>query len=615
VPGWGTIPRMLEDLAGRYPDAPVILDGLDHPDGPDGPGGPGGPSGPGGRDTRRTGSGDTRHGPDTRETDSGAARDGHDPRGAGDVFGGGRRITLAELHRRATAVARALIAVGVEHGDRVAVWGLNDAWWAVHAFGAWAAGAIIVPLSSRYKGIEAADMLRRTGARVLMAGAAPDGTVFAELLASAAGPPAEDRPFAGLPELRHAIVPEEAVRPGTTALPEFLAAGERVDPATAAARARAVRPDDLCEILSTSGTTGTPKGVMLDHAQVLRGYWDWSEIVTLREGDRYPVIAPFAHGFGLNAGLLASVMRRALMIPIGVFRPDALVDLIESRRVSILAGPPTLFYRLLDELDAPHAPGAGATSVAATSDAAARRTARDLSSLRVAICGAAAVPAELIRRLMDRVGLERMINAYGLMEGTVVSMTREGDPVEVVASSTGRPVPGIEVKLVDDTGAEVPVGARGEILERGYGVMRGYWGEPAKTAEVLKDGWLHTGDIGTLDTDGNLTIVDRKKDLFIVGGFNVSPAEVEGLLLREGSLAQAAVVGVPDDRMGEVGWAYVVPRPGMTVDPGKLVEWARANMSNYKVPRRVIVVAALPVNTNGKVDKQALRARVTHPTP
>ncbi|MGV9303195.1 AMP-binding protein [Nonomuraea sp. NPDC003727] len=453
---------------------------------------------------------------------------------------------MAALRERARTVARALIAQGVRAGDRVAVWGPNDLSWAVHAFGVWDAGAVLVPISARAKRLEAAELARRTGVSMLIG---------------------EDR----LPDVR----PFEGVR------------GALASVAEAEARALAVRGDDLCEIMSTSGTTGTPKGVMLDHAQVLRGYWDWSEIVTLREGDRYPVIAPFAHGFGLNAGLLACVMRGATMMPVAAFSPDALMTLVESGGITILAGPPTLFARLLEELD---------------------RRPCDVKSLRVAICGAAAVPASLVTRLVERVGLERMINAYGLMEGTVVSMTRHDDPVEVIAGSAGRPVPGIEVKIVDAMGKEVPQGERGEILQRGYGVMRGYWGEPDKTAEVIDaGGWLHTGDIGVLDAAGNLTIVDRKKELYIVNGFNVSPAEVESLLLHEGSLAQAAVIGVPDDRSGEAGWAYVVPRAGAEVSEEQLRAWAKANMADYKVPRRVFVLDELPVNATGKLDKIALR--------
>ena len=509
MPDWGTLPRMLRDQAVRHPGSTVIVDG---------------------------------------ET----------------------RMTLAGLRDAAARAARGLIALGVRPGDRVAVWGVNDPDWAVHAFAVWDAGAVLVPLSPRFKGIEAAALIGRTGARVLLTGAGPDGARLAELL-----PP--------LPGVRQVVT---AGPPGHTAGLGVL--GAEVPEGVAQERALSVRPADVCEIMSTSGTTGTPKGVMLDHAQILRGYWDWAEIVTLDEHDRYPVIAPFSHGFGLNAGLVACVLRRAAMMPIRAFRPEALMSLISSGGASVLAGPPTLFARLLDELD---------------------RGAWDVSSLRVAICGAAAVPAPLITRLVERVGLERVINAYGLMEGTVVSMTRAGDPIEVIASTTGRPVPGIEVRIVDETGEDVAPGERGEILQRGYGVMRGYWAEPELTAEVVdEEGWLRTGDIGVLDAAGNLAIVDRKKDLYIVNGFNVSPAEVEALLLREGSLAQAAVVGVPDPVSGEAGLAYVVPRPGVTADAGALRSWARANMSDYKVPKRIVVVDALPVNANGKVDKPALRA-------
>ncbi|NRQ34797.1 AMP-binding protein [Nonomuraea sp. NN258] len=477
-------------------------------------------------------------------------------------------ITMSGLRDAAAEVARGLLALGVEPGDRVALWGVNDPSWVRHAFGVWDAGAVLVPLSARFKGIEAAEVMARTGAKALITGPGPGAEPLAGLLTPAERPP-------------HVVAHDAG--PGLPAL------GAAVSREAAESRALAVGLGDLCEIMSTSGTTGTPKGVMLDHAQVLRGYWDWSEIVTLNEHDRYPVIAPFSHGFGLNAGLVACVLRRATMMPIPVFTPDALMSLVGQARATVLAGPPTLFHRLLDELE---------------------RGDRDVSSLRVAICGAASVPAALITRLVERVGLDRMINAYGLMEGTVVSMTRAGDPIEVIATTTGRAVPGIEIKVVDDAGEPVPTGERGEILQRGYGVMRGYWNEPDKTAEVIDaDGWLHTGDIGVLDESGNLAIVDRKKELFIVNGFNVAPAEVESLLLREGSLAQVAVIGVPDPVSGETGWAYAVPRPGTRFDRDGLLAWAKEHMSHHKVPRRVIVVDSLPTNPNGKVDKQALRTR------
>ncbi|HEX2315571.1 MAG TPA: AMP-binding protein [Thermomonospora sp.] len=503
------------------------------------------------------------------------------------------RLTLAELARRAGAVARGLMALGVSPGDRVAVWAPNTPGWVVTAYGAWDAGGVVSPLSTRFRGLEARELLRRVDAKVLFVDEGFLDVSYLGMLSETCGAPAAGRPYADLPGLTHVVtygpVPQD--RPGVMGWEEFLAGGAAVPPGAAEERALATGPDDLASIMATSGTTGTPKGVMLHHAQLLRGYWDWAEVVTLREGDRYPIIAPFSHGFGLNAGLLACVLRRATMMPVAVFAPDALMEMVERDRVSVLAGPPTLFHRVLAELA-----GGG----------------RDVSSLRVAICGAAAVPPELVRRLRETAGVERMINAYGLMEGTVVAMTRAGDPVEVVARTTGRPMPGVSVRIVDDDGRDLPPGERGEILVGGYGVMRGYWRDPERTAEAIDpDGWLHTGDVGTLDEHGNLAIVDRKKEMFIVGGFNVYPAEIEALLLRCPGVGQAAVVGVPDERSGEAGAAFVVPRPGHGLEPSAVIAWARENMSNYKVPRRVEVVEALPVNVNGKVDKLALRARAT----
>ncbi|MGI8336679.1 AMP-binding protein [Actinomadura scrupuli] len=545
VPSWGTIPRMLRDQAASHPGAEVVQ----------------------GR----------------------------------SLSGQPVTLTLADLAGKAAEVARALLALGIETGDRVAIWAPNAPEWVVTAYGLWDAGAVVAPLSTRFKGIEAAELLRKTGARVLFVAEGFMGTSYLDLLADAGGGPAGDRPYAGLPDLEYVVAygrPERA-RPGQAGRDRvldweaFLAGGTAVTPAEAEKRALSITGDDLGEIMATSGTTGTPKGVMLHHSQLLRGYWDWAEIVTLTEDDRYPIIAPFSHGFGINAGLLACVLKRATMMPIALFVPDELMDLIERERVSILAGAPAMFFKILDELDG--GPGRGP---------------RDVSSLRVLICGAAAVPPELIRNLVDRIGLERMINAYGLMEGTVVSMTRPEDPVEVIAGSTGRAVPGVTVRVVDDAGKDVPAGERGEILVGGYGVMRGYWKDPEKTAEAVDpEGWLRTGDIGTLDEHGNVAIVDRKKEMFIFNGFNGYPAEIEALLLHHPGLAQAAVVGMPDPKSGEAGWAYVVPKAGAEADPAEVIAWARENMSNYKVPRRVFVVDALPLNVNGKVDKPLLRRR------
>jgi acyl-CoA synthetase (AMP-forming)/AMP-acid ligase II len=272
-----------------------------------------------------------------------------------------------------------------------------------------------------------------------------------------------------------------------------------------------------------------------------------------------------------------------------VFDVPSVLARVAEERISMIPGPPTLYASILDAPD---------------------RASLDLSSLRLAVTGAAPVPVPLIERMRDELTFETVLTAYGLTEATgVVTICRQDDDPETISRTSGRAIPEVEVRIVDDSGAEVDRGAPGEIVVRGYNVMQGYFEDPEATAEAIDEqGWLHTGDIGVMDDRGNVTITDRKKDMFVVGGFNAYPAEIEGTLLRHPAVGQVAVVGVPDERMGEVGMAFVIPRPGATVDGDELVAWARERMANYKVPRRVAVVEALPLNASGKVLKHELRA-------
>jgi acyl-CoA synthetase (AMP-forming)/AMP-acid ligase II len=355
-----------------------------------------------------------------------------------------------------------------------------------------------------------------------------------------------------------------------------------------------VAGSDLSDIIFTSGTTGRPKGAMTTHAQTLRTFATWASVVGLTEGDRYLIVNPFFHTFGYKAGIIACLMAGATIVPEPVFDVDRVLDQVAMERITMLPGPPTLYQSILDHPE---------------------RATRDLSSLRLAVTGAAAVPVELVKRMRGELTFTTVLTAYGLTESTgVVTMCRRGDDPEVISHTSGRAIPGIEVRIVDDAGAEVARDEPGEIVVRGYTVVAGYFEDPGATAEAIDaDGWLHTGDIGVMDDAGNVRITDRLKDMFIVGGFNAYPAEIEGTLLGHAGVSQVAVVGVPDERMGEVGCAFVVPRPG--TDPEALARelpaWARDHMANYKVPRSVEIVDALPLNASGKVLKTELRARVT----
>ncbi len=489
---------------------------------------------------------------------------------------GDLRLTFRGLAEEVRRAAKAFVAAGVAPGDRVGVWAPNVAEWVIAALGVHAAGAALVPVNTRFKGEEAAWVLGRSGARVVLTVTGFLGTDYVGMLD-------------GIDGLERVVVLRGDAPTGTTAWADFLAAGEGVDDAEVERRSAAVRPEDASDVIFTSGTTGRPKGVVSTHGQTLRAFDDWSRIVGLREGDRYLVVNPFFHTFGYKAGFLACIMRGAAIVPHAVFEVPSVLARVAEERISMLPGPPTLYASILDSPD---------------------RSSLDLSSLRLAVTGAAPVPVALIERMRQELTFETVLTAYGLTEATgVVTICRQDDDPETISRTSGRAIPDVEVRIVDDSGAEVERGSPGEIVARGYNVMQGYLDDPDATAEAVDElGWLHTGDIGVMDEQGNVTITDRKKDMFVVGGFNAYPAEIEGTLLRHPAVGQVAVVGVPDERMGEVGMAFVIPRPGATVDPDEVVAWARERMANYKVPRRVAVVEALPLNASGKVLKHQLRA-------
>jgi acyl-CoA synthetase (AMP-forming)/AMP-acid ligase II len=447
-------------------------------------------------------------------------------------------------------------------------------------------------MNTRFKGGEAAYILRTSGATVLIS---VRGFLGVDYPAQLAG---ED-----VGDLRTMVLLRDEGAADPAPVPvlgrdEFLAAGQSVDPAQTAARAAALRPEDTSDLIFTSGTTGHPKGAATTHAQSLRTFGTWASIVGLAPGDRYLVVNPFFHTFGYKAGILACLMAGATVVPEPVFDARVVMQRVAAERISVLPGPPTLYQTILADPE---------------------REEYDLSSLRLGVTGAAVVPVELVHAMSEVLGFSTVLTAYGLTESCgTVTMCRRHDPAEVIAGTSGRAIPGLEVQAVVD-GQPVPVGDPGEIVVRGYTVMSGYWNDEAGTAATIDaEGWLHTGDIGVLDAQGNVTITDRVKDMFVVGGFNAYPAEIESMLRTQDAVAQVAVIGVPDERMGEVGCAYVVPPAGHAalVDPASadelgraLLVWSRQAMANYKVPRFVSVVDALPVNASGKVLKRELRQR------
>jgi HIP---CoA ligase len=499
------------------------------------------------------------------------------------VVDGGQRVSWAGLAERMTLAARAYAASGVRPGDRVALWAPNCLDWIVAALGVYAAGAVLVPVNTRFKGAETAHVLRTAGARLLLT---VTDFIHADYLGMLAG---EADLLTALEIVVLSGPPGDA-----TGWEAFLQRAGETGEIT-----EQLGPDDVSDIIFTSGTTGTPKGAVLTHGASTRTYAAWSDTVGLRHGDRYLVVYPFFHCAGLKSAVLACVLTGATIVPCPVFDVATVMSLVARERISMLPGPPALYQSLLN----------------------ADLSGYDRSSLRLAVTGAASVPVDLVRRMREDLGFASVVTGYGLTETTgTVSMCRHDDPIEVIATTSGRPIPGMQVRVVDPAGldsagvdpvgVDVPAGEPGEVWVRGYAVMRCYFDAPEATAAAFTpDGWLRTGDIGVLDAGGNLRITDRIKDMFIVGGFNAYPAEIENLMSGHPDIAQVAVVGVPDERLGEVGFAYVIPRQGSAPTAAGLIAWCRGEMANFKVPRHVEFVPALPLNPSGKVLKFALRDR------
>ncbi|WP_238845796.1 FadD3 family acyl-CoA ligase [Nocardia terpenica] len=520
------------------------------------------------------------------------------------VHDGAVLLSWAGLLDEVRVTAGALLARGVQRGDRVCIWAPNTHHWVVAALATHYVGAALAPLNTRYVAEEAADVLRRVRAKALFVTGSFLGRDRLDELVSTASDLAIDTvivipgdapsviPARFWPESRGGSRPkarrdpEEGERrdqgPGVIEWSELSGISAGVPVEKVVERAESVAPDDISDILFTSGTTGRSKGTLVAHRQALDVVRAWVERATLVEGDRYLVIPPFFHNFGYKAAILACLVSGATIVPQATFDVPETMRLVRERRITVLTGPPTIYQTILDH------PARGEF---------------DLSSLRVAVTGAATVPVALVERMRDELEFEVVVTAYGLSESAGFgTMCRPDDDPETIATTSGAAIAGFEVRI----------GEQGEVLLRGPNVMLGYLDDPQNTARTIDaDGWLHTGDVGVLDERGYLTITDRLKDMYISGGFNVYPAEVEQALARLDGVAESAVIGVPDERLGEVGAAYIVRRPGAALTEEDVLAHATRTLANFKVPRRIEFRDALPYSAAGKVLKRQLREEIS----
>jgi fatty-acyl-CoA synthase len=507
----------------------------------------------------------------------------------------GRRLTYGEWRERAEALARGLLALGLGPGDHVVVWMPNSLEWNVVNLAVAKVGAVTVTCNSRYKAFEVEYLLQQSDARalVMMDRFEAAGIDYGEIL-EAVVPEVRERAegrlrSARFPELRHVIVygdarglgcldPDEVVRRGAAVAADRLAA-------------IGIPPEAPAAMLYTSGTTGAPKGCLLSHGNFWYKAREYLDLHGWTAEDRCLVAVPYFHIFGALGCIAANALAASTQVVMDVFEPEAAMRLIQDERVTIFSGVPTMFITILGH---PQFKG------------------YDLRSLRTGTIGAAPVPMEMMRRILDRergLGMDATV-VYGLTEATGgTHFTRLGDPIDKRVATVGRVTPEMVDRIVDpQTGRECAPGEEGEVCVRGPSLMLGYYKRPEATADKVRDGWLHTGDMGIKDADGYLRITGRLTDMIIVGGFNTYPAEIENFYLRHPAILDVSIVGVPDPVLGEVVMAFVIPRAGHTLTADEVIAFARGQIANFKVPRRVEIVADFPLTGSGKVQKFKQRA-------
>ncbi len=515
------------------------------------------------------------------------------PRPAAIFCEAGRRFTWSEFSREIDAVAAGLLALGLEKGDRVGIWSPNRPEWLVTQFATARVGLVLVTINPAYRLSELEYVLNKVGCKALVTAAAFKSSDYLEMVRSLAPELETAEPgrlhAARLPALRTVIRMGAEKSPGMLSFDDLArlagpAQMHRLDAVTAM-----LDPDDAINIQFTSGTTGAPKGATLTHANILNNADMVTRTIRLAEADRLAIPVPLYHCFGMVMGTLGCVTKGATMVfPGEGFDAGSALKAVADERCTGFYGVPTMFVAMLDHPDF-------------------RRF--DVTTLRTGIMAGAPCPIEVMKRVVSDLHMPEVTIAYGMTETSPVSFqSHVDDPLEKRVSTVGRIHPHVEVKVIDEAGRTVPVGASGELCTRGYSVMKGYWDDAEKTSEAIDDdGWMHTGDLATIDGDGYCNIVGRVKDMVIRGGENVYPREIEEFLYRHPKIAQVQVFGVPDERYGEELAACIVLHPHEEATEEEIRAFCRGQIAHYKVPRYVRFKDALPMTVTGKPQKFIMR--------
>ena len=501
--------------------------------------------------------------------------------------------TYSELHRRVDQLAAGLISLGIEPGDRVGIWGPNSAEWVLTQLATAKIGAIMVCINPAYRLYELEYALNKVECKALITDEQFKTSDYLGMLTTLAPELEQCVPgqleAAKLPYLRHVIRMGPAKSPGMFNFDDVCAGASADDFSVLADLQDKLKPDDAINIQFTSGTTGNPKGATLSHCNILNNGYLTGEAMRLTPADKLCIPVPLYHCFGMVLAVLACISHGSTMVfPGEAFDPEQTLQTVQDEQCTALHGVPTMF---ITELDHPNF----------------RRF--DLSSLRTGIMAGAPCPVEVMKRVISEMHMQDILIAYGQTElSPINNMTLPDDSLERRTETVGRAMPWVEIKIIDEAGHVVPVGQKGEICTRGYSVMQGYWNDPEKTTETIDtSGWLHSGDIATMDASGYVRIVGRIKDMIIRGGENIYPREVEEFLYQHPAITEVQVFGIPDEKMGEEVCAWIQLNEGADLTADDVKAYCKDQITHFKVPRHIRFVSEYPMTVTGKIQKFVMR--------
>ncbi|MDE0522290.1 MAG: AMP-binding protein [Boseongicola sp.] len=519
----------------------------------------------------------------------------HGPKDALVFRDSGERLSYSEFDREVDTVASGLLALGLKKGDRVGIWSPNRYEWVLTQFATARIGAILVNVNPAYRIGELEYALNKVGCKALVLTPSFKSSDYLSMIRELAPELEMCEPgrlnAARLPTLGSVIVTGAKGGPGAFTFDEVRSLGGPAQRQRLQAIDATLSPDDAINIQFTSGTTGAPKGATLSHHNIVNNARFVTDRIRLSDADRLCIPVPLYHCFGMAMGVMGAVTKGASMIfPGEAFEPRATLQALSEERCTAVYGVPTMFVAMLQELES---------------------ESLDLGSLRTGIMAGAPCPTEVMERITTRMNLREMTICYGMTETSPVSFqSLVDDPMDKRCATVGRVHPHVEVKIVDPEGNVVPVGERGELCTRGYAVMKGYWDDEELTRESIVDGWMHTGDLATLDEEGFCSIVGRVKDMIIRGGENVYPREIEEFLFRHPDVSVAQVFGIPDERYGEEVCAWIIPKPGGSLTEDSVRDFCREQIAHFKIPRHVRIVDEIPMTISGKPQKFVMRDRM-----